>query len=313
MEIVGLFSFTTELLCKQEVLGNHYQTEIAGIPVEIVFPDDPKREHENAMEYIGMGNQLLPPEKGKDLMLGDEKIIWGYPVQYPNLNSFIKYVLMIVECESNAVGEVAQRLYSSIEKWETSFMSFCQLCTKQNLNRNQITSNSTHNLSLLSKEGYIQNQEPTHIQVYLRSEDEYLSDDQVRQAFSFASSGKELLLEYQMLLSSYNAQKEGQNRQAIIDACAAVEVCLVNQIRIFCSEKHIDPELFLRKYRSLGDRFSLIAKIDAQFPFSDYNDVIVKPRNDIAHNRDVYPSNQVARALISAVEQCMKHYHTAYY
>ncbi len=312
MEIKGLLSVDGGLLCKKEVLGKHYQIEIAGISVEIVFPGAPISEFDNAMNYVGISNPLIAPEKGKNLKRGDKKVFWGYPLQYPVCNSFVEHILLLSECEETAVLEVSQRLYSAIGKWEIAFTSFCKLCTKQQMTRDK-NENLPCNLILLSPNGYIQNKQPVFLCGQLHGDDEFLSDEQIKQAITFASSGKELLLEYQMLLSAYVARKECQNRQAIIDACSAVEICLVNKIKSFSNEKDIDPDLFLKKYRSLGDRFRLIAKIDTCFPVSDYDSIIVNPRNNIAHNRDVYPSDEVTDRLLVAVEQCLKHYHTTYY
>lgn len=312
MEIIGLLSIDDGLLCKKIVLGKQYQTEINGVSVTIVFPDAPIAEHEDSMNYVGMSNPLCPPEKGKTLRYGKEKIFWGYPMYYPQFSFFVKHVLLIAECEESEMQDVAQRLYSAIGKWEASFTSFCRLCTKQNLDRER-NDNEPHNLSLLSSEGYIQNNRPLCMRLQFSDDSEFLSDEQVQRAISFASSGKELLLEYQMLLSAYVARRKCQNRQAIVDACSAMEICLVNKIKSFCIEKDIDPDLFLKKYRSLGDRFRLVEEIDVHFPVFDYDRVIVSPRNDIAHNRNVYPSDEVTDSLIEEIEMCLKHYHTAYY
>lgn len=312
MEIIGLLSVDDGLLCKKTVLGKQYQTEIDGVSVVIAFPGIPTAEHEDSMNYVGMSNPLPPPEKGKNLRHGAEKVFWGYPMHYPKFNSFIKHVLMLVECEDSEMQDIAQRLYSAVGKWAMSFTSFCKLCTKQHLNRER-DDNEPRNLSLLSPNGYIQNNQPVCLHCQIHCDNEFLSDEQIRHAISFASSGKELLLEYQMLLSAYIARKDCQNRHAIIDACSAAEICLVNKIMSFCIEKNIDPDLLLKKYRSLGDRFRLVAKIDERFPISDYDGVIVSPRNDIAHNRDVYPSDEATDRLLAAVEQCLKYYHTTYY
>lgn len=312
MEIKGLLSVDGGLLCKKEVLSKHYQTEINGISIEIVFPGIPVSEFDNTMNYVGTSNPLMPPEKGKNIKCGGEKVFWGYPMQYPAYNSFVEHILLLSECEETDISEVAQKLYSAIGKWEIAFTSFCKLCTKQQMARDK-NENVPRNLVLLSSNGYVQNQQPVFLCGQLHGDDEFLSDEQVKQAIAFASSGKELFLEYQMLLSAYVARKECKNRQAIIDACSAVEICLVNRIKSFCAGKGIEPNLFLEKYRSLGDRFKLAINIDEHFPVSDYSKIIVSPRNDIAHNRDVYPSDEVTDRMLIAVEQCLKHYHTTYY
>ena len=88
---------------------------------------------------------------------------------------------------------------------------------------------------------------------------------------------------------------------------------LITAIQDFCTTKGIDSEILISKYRSLGERFDLVKKLDNSFPNINYKNDIVKYRNDVAHNRNVYPSNGQTDTLISAVEQLLSHYHKNYY
>ena len=57
------------------------------------------------------------------------------------------------------------------------------------------------------------------------------------------------------------------------------------------------------RYRSLKERFDLVKKLDNDFPNIDYVNDITKCRNDVAHNRDVFPSNETTTNLIISVER----------
>lgn len=307
--MVGLLTFTKGILCKKEVLGETYSAQIAGINVEISFPrildsSDPDELKES---------NLLPPAKGSSFRRGDEEIAWGHPVNYPNLSSFVKCALVEVSCQEHECEAIAQKLYAAIKKWGDAVISYCQLCSKQGIYRDKNGQATAAELELLSADGYIYNKNGSTIYLYAYPSDVSVSKQQLEQAMIFAASGKELLLEYQMLLSAYEARRKLQNRQAIIDACSAAELCLVDKIKDYCGTKDMEAEILLDKYKSIGDRFRLVEKIDGNSIAVDYNNLIVKPRNDIAHNREVYPTDKTTDELISAVEQYLEHYHTRYY
>ena len=313
MKIKGPFTFSSGLLCKAEVLGKHYPAQIGGINVEIVFPCLPTKEHKELMNYVGMSNQLTPPDNVKIILWGEE-VIWGYPIQYPRYDSYVETVLLATECNDTDIDAVAHKIYTAVQKWQISFVSFCQLLTKQNLYRSTQAKDNHNCLTLLLSEGYIQNTQRQTICGHIHGDDTFLSESQIRLAIDFASSGKEMLFEYQMLLSAYKARHNGQNRQAIVDACMAAEICIVNKIREYCMMQNIKVKPFLKKNRSLGERFRCIARFDPTFPIKDYDNVIVNPRNKVVHYSNGSPPNDhVTDRLMEAVEQCLRHYHTRYF
>lgn len=88
---------------------------------------------------------------------------------------------------------------------------------------------------------------------------------------------------------------------------------LVKEIDNYCRSKNIPSRLFTNKYRSLGDRIALIKEIDSNFPQEDFDNIVVKPRNDIMHNRTVFPSDDTTDKMLKCVEVVLKHYHLQYY
>lgn len=310
MHLKGVITLTKGLLCKQEVLGKSYRSKISNIDVTITFPSPSSRENSDSINLVGMSNQLKAPANGENFKRCDEPIFWGYHMRFPDMDSFVKSIF--IEAQLNE-SQTPQGLYDNITYWENALMSYCELCSKQHFERKNTLQNGSNILELISEHGYVQNNAPFQINGIFHSSSQFVSEQQIAEAIKFASSNTELLLEYQMLLSAYKSKKQNHNRQAIIDACSAAEIVLIKVIQGFCTTKGIDSEILISKYRSLGERFDLVKKLDNKFPNIDYKKDIVKYRNDVAHNRNVYPSNEQTDTLISAIEQLLAHYHKNYY
>ena len=310
MYLKGVITLTKGLLCKQEVLGKSYHGTISNINVVISFPSPSIKDDKDTMNLVGMSNPLKAPSNGENLKHYDEPVFWGYHMNFPNMDSFVKSILLEVQLDEN---QTSQDLYDNISRWENAVTSYCELCSKQHFERKIANQTGAGVLELISEHGYVQNNAPFRINGIIHSSSQFVSEQQISDAIKFASSNQELLLEYQMLLSAYESKKQNHNRQAIIDACSAAEIVLIKVIQDFCATKGIDSEILISKYRSLGERFDLVKKLDDEFPNIEYKKDIIKYRNDVAHNRNVYPSNGHTDILISAVEQLLNHYHKNYY
>ncbi len=313
MKGIGLLKIHGGLLCQKDTLGQQFCGKISGIDVTILFPSLADDSDKDDFGRVGMGNPLLAPGNGTGLTLGGENILWGYPMTAPKMNSFVNYVTLELDCDEHNANEMAQKLYAGAQDWAYSFKCFLQLLTKQQLAQKPKVSNPGNNLQLLFDGKYADNHHPQVIHAQFHSDSEFASHGKIFQAIEFASSGKELFLEYQMLLSAYNARKDGANRQAIIDACSAVEICLVNWINCYCNQKGFSPKILTEKYRSLGERFNLVKSLDSKSPSIDFANIIVRPRNAVAHNRNVFPTKECTDQLIEMVEKYLEHYHTSYY
>lgn len=307
----GLLTLSDSLLCKEEVLGQIIETSIAGVDVRIHFPQLPPFDEKDPQ--IGICNPLLPPTIAKTWKRGESPLEWGYPQSYPSGNSCVNLLAISVECDEDERTETARTLYAGIKTWVKSFADYLQLSSKQNTDRDKNIENESRGwLEILGLE-CVPGLVADTIFVTVPNTDSFVSEAQVDEALQFAASGKELHLEYQMLLSSYRARKECQNRQAIIDACSAVELCLEDYISRRVKELGFSPSCFLDKFKSLGDRIDLAKQLDNSFPKEDHQAIIVKPRNDIAHNREAYPSDETTDQLIACVERCLQHFFTEYY
>lgn len=313
MKIIGSLSISKGVLCKKEVLGNIYPGKISGIDFNIAFPSLSVNHQKEVNNTVGMCNPLVAPSIGPESTIFNEKVIWGHPLMAPSMNSFVENVAIEVECCELTIDEITEKLYTGAKTWADSFKSFLQLITKQQLERKMKGSNCGDFLQLFCEGKYIENKQPYVLYANFYNDKVFASSEDIKQAIAFASSGKELILEYQMLLSAYKAQKNNKNRQAIIDACSAIEICLTNWIKNFANKKGFNFEILTDKYRSLGERFKLVSRLDPSFPSLDFNNIIIKPRNNVAHNRDIYPSNECTVKLIEMVENYLNYYHTVYY
>lgn len=309
--IKGLLTLSEGILCKKEVLGQIYDAEIAGEKVKICFPKYPVVEE--GVAAVGSEYPLQPPEIGKTLRRGDKPLEWGRLLCYPSGDAVVELLALYADYEEKEDYNTAQNLYNNITKWEHAFIDYIILETKQNRYRDDNIKRESCDLDLLADK-HIPNTRMPSITVHFFTEgDYYASNEQIYGAIQCASSGKEFLPEYQMLLSAYEARSNNRNRPTILDACAAIEITLGKQINDYCQSKGIDPDILLKKYRYLSEKFELVKKIDDSFPEEDYKAIIVEPRNAVMHNKDVYPSDETTDKLIRCVEKYLEHFHVSYY
>lgn len=307
--MVGLLSLSDTLFCKKDVLGRVFECEINGIKAQIFFPVFPVIDENKSK--IGLLNPLLPPQLGKTWKRGNESLDWGEPKSYPDGNSCVKLLALSIECDKESVNENAAKLYESIEKWEHAFLAFLKLVTKQGLDRDRNIGRNTCFLELMDDK-YIPNHTPIEISLVIPSDNSFASEEQVRAAISFANSGSDLLLEYQMLLSSYCAVNQNQNRRAIMEACAALEIVLIKQINQLCQKGQLPKSSSIEKM-SLGDRIKLVRENVQGLPKKDYDKIVVNPRNDVMHGRNNFPTDDTTNTLIACIEDILSHFHIAYY
>ena len=202
MKGIGLLSFPGGILCKKDALGKQFCGKISGIDVAITFPSLDDNSEKEGLDLVGMENQLMAPANGTRLTLGGERIFWGEPMMAPEMNSFVKYVTLELDCDKPEANAVAQKLYTGAQDWAHSFKRFLQLLTRQQLARKSKVSNPGNNLQLLFDGKYVDNQQPQVFHVHFHADSDFASSKDIKQAIEFASSGKELFLEYQCIPES---------------------------------------------------------------------------------------------------------------
>ena len=308
--MIGLLTLSEQIMCKKEVLGKTFDCEFQGIQFQISFPQYPNVGDPNKKTSID--SPLLPPHNGIIFQKSEEPLSWGFPISYPAGESLVGLLVMSIECEKSLVTEYADKLYKSIETWDHSFIDYIKLETKQYTARNKNIRRNTCSLKLLD-DRYIHNSKEMMIYIRIPDSNSFASEKTIQNAISFAGSDKELLLEYQMMLSAYEARQQNQNRRAILDACSAMELVLVNQIEQYCTSIGLHSNVLLEKYRYLGDRIDLLEKIGIGFPKQKYKDLVITPRNMLMHNKSVYPTDETTDTLIDCVEAFLKYFHRTYY
>lgn len=309
-EMKGLLTLSEDILCKKDVLGKEFEIEIGGVKANLFFPQYPIVDASDPK--IGINNPLLPPEIGSSWKRGEEQLSWGYPLMWPSGESSVCLLALFVECTQEQVSNCADILYRSIVKWEHAFIDYLKLKTKQGVIRDKSISRNTCTFELL-EEKYIPRNQSICLYLTVPDSQSFATEDDIMSAIVFANSEKELFLEYQMLLSSYEARRNNQNRLAILDACSAMELSLVEQINNYCHSKGLPPEILQNKYRYLGEKIDLLKKINIGLPNLDYKTMIIMPRNDVMHNKAVFPSDEVTDKLISCVEAYLEYFHISYY
>lgn len=313
MGVVGLLKLTQSLYCQYEVLGKTIHTKISGIDIEISFPKYNSNFYSaDDLHYVGMNNPLLPPNMIESWKLGKEELEWGYICSYPSKDAVVSQLVLSAECNDCGEADVVQSLYRASNNWESSFIQYCILSSKQVFGESNHVSGSRV-LYLWNENGHIPTTESfMTIHFNFPSREICLTLHQIEKAIEFASAGKELRLEYQLLLAAYKARSRGQNRQAIVDACSALELCCVDRITDFCNEHSISADILLNKYRSLGDRLNLVGEVDKAF-HSKQVKAVVATRNELIHNSNVFPSNEETRMVIRQVESWLQLYFDDFY
>lgn len=308
--MIGFLSLSEHIYCNKEVLGKKYTSNISGYKAQICFPRFPEVDENNP--EIGIVNPLLPPAEFSNWKKGEEPLVWGYPLTYPSGDSSIELLALSFEVEKEQCGECASKVYEIIREWEHSFVDFLKLRTKQNTERDK--NNSRNNCWLALYEGsHIQDRSPIILNLAIPQTGWFATEKDIIDAIIFADSGIGFNLEYQLLLSAYTARKCNQNRRAILDACAAVEIALDKQIEDYCQKVGLDKDILFNKYQSLGDKFDLVIKLGISLPQKEYQKLIVKPRNNVIHNREINPSDDTIDEIIECVEDILASLYETYY
>lgn len=307
----GLFTLPYEIDCKGEVLGKTFYSTIDGIPIEISFPRFNNSSRDESMFRID--DSLLAPAFAEKWCRGDEKLDWGYRISYSStMNAFVKLIALSVDCDREQKESIADRIYKEAYNWIRAFFDYCEIVSKQHSCRDGNLLNDDSSIVFFDSEGGIGTfiGQTIHLDIYTGKN--ALSIQQIDDALRFAEARKELIIEYQLLLSAYNARRNCQNRHAIVDACSAVEQALNQHIAEYAQGKNIKEAVFTGKYRTLGDKFKLVKQIDDNFPNVDVNQ-IVDLRNDVAHNRKTVISDEETDKLILSVELLLQYYCPQYY
>ena len=112
-----------------------------------------------------------------------------------------------------------------------------------------------------------------------------------------------------MFLNALVEMQKENYRYAIMEATTAVELCVTKRIMDECDKLNIDGKgLCDVFYRSLGNRFDLLKVLGINFVSTNPSKDIVKPRNDLFHNRNLQPDYYECKKVLDVVKVYLDEY-----
>ena len=291
--VKGFFDLKRLLPVRKEVLGREFIIKMAGVDVKLRFPRFP-----DAPSDIDSVTPLVSPSGAEKWKRGkDEDLEWGYIYNYEQGTAQVGAVAIFLTDRDSA-----PELYNGAQKWEDRLFDYYDLCFRKRFRK---APGTRCGLDLFDKEHIPSNLVAT---IYLQLHNlSYFADvAQIKEILQYAGSDRPLRAEHEMILSAYDARENNRNRQAVVDACAALELMVIRKVR----QLSLTPNEDLENKRMLGPRVSLLIALDGSFPYTyDMIDQdVLKLRNDMMHGRVVYPTNQETDKLINTVQQCLDVY-----
>ena len=262
----GLIVLSRKLLCKAEVLGCTFPAKIAGINVTINFPLwSPSKSNPSPH----LPQNLLPPLSCHEVDRDKSQIIWGNLANLKVFDSRVMHLGISFFGEKENNNDLA-KISFNIKNWDKAFFDYCMACNGHGSDRDLNLTYSNSRLLLLDN-GKCVNAGTYYVSLQYENKSHFLNKEQIMSAIKFASTGKELLPEYQMLVAAYNAKRGCYNRQAVIDASSALELCFIRYIESYCQSKGLNSETILGKNHTLGNKLSYMMKIDDMLGVCYYN------------------------------------------
>lgn len=311
MKLRGVLALHNGLLCKKEAL-DAYSATIGGEKVDVHFPA--YNQPADIEHSCGMMNPMLPPDGFEGFKRDNRMLEWGYPRDYPAGDCEVLHLAFVADCKEEKATLAANAIYEDIDRWNDRFLKYCFLYNKQITAREWVESNSYQFFRLFQGNTCIPPAENViNMTLSVAKPESFLSKDQIQKAVDFASSDRELLFEYELLLKAYQEYGKGNDRYAILDAASALEHCLFTQIENMCVQHDIVPELILKKYRTLGERFKAVQSLDPSFSIKDIESTVVVPRNSIMHNGNVEIDSKTAFELLKKTDEILHYFYNDFY
>ncbi len=311
--IYGIVEFSNSIFCSADALGAVVDIEIGGQVGTLMFPSLPAWG-EGVEDPLHM--PLLGPTPARSWKRGDKLISWGWPQSYPTGNASVELAL-IEFILANNIDERAQQIYEGFKAWLELFEKYVALITKQGTYNRVEVHHDGKGLELLIADDnglkHVSDKRPHRMSVVMSDKDESLHHHQLNEIAHYSSRLIEPKFEYKILLEAYHAQSELDHRKAIIEAANALEICLTSAIMEELNKQNIKfGDKLLQKYRMLGGRFELIKLLEIDIPDKNYEELIIRPRNNVVH-RGYYPSRQLSYKVVSEVEELLRIFSPSYY
>lgn len=310
-KLIGIIHFSQGIPCRGDALDKAYSASINGVSVQLHFPKLIIQGGQDAFRY-----QMSI--KKPDILQSTRDDRWGYVFSY-NVNSIEKLamvgtwifqVVVTCEIEKTKFDSEIELLSAGINKWRSQMYERLCLLGKPiydvaNKDYFERQGEAT-GFELYSMDDYhiinINGRDVLTAKVFRVTQS--LTPDELQKLVSAIDTSKNLKNEYGMYLNALVEQIKGNTRYAVMEATTATELCVTQKIRERCDELGIDGKgLCDMYYRSLGDRFSLLRHLGIPLATNNPDKEIVKPRNDLFHNRKLIPTHQDCTKVLNAAKE----------
>ena len=249
-----------------------------------------------------------------------------FSVAYPNYNlqklddphSFgirVKQVVLVFRSDDDTIESTVNQLCDGINSWRYQLYERIQLLGKPVLSTLDDgffeRSDRATGIELYDSQDYslVQTNGTFSITAHLDKIEDYLTRDDIEQILNTIDISKQLKPEYRLYLKALMEINAGHTRYAILEATTACELCITGVIRTHCEELGINGNALCQAlFRSLGDRFDLLKYLGITLATPDPNKEIVKPRNDLFHNRTVTPALKDCNNVLNAIRKYLDLY-----
>ena len=125
--LLGIVTFSTELFCAKDALGQSVNVCIGAVPGKLTLPFLPQWRDK---EDDPLHKPLLGPPAARNWKRGDTPFTWGSPCSYPNGDSLVERALLEFNVEPNDCRTRAQEIYKSFPDWLNLFHEYVVLLTR---------------------------------------------------------------------------------------------------------------------------------------------------------------------------------------
>lgn len=304
--IYGLLSFPAPLHCAKETLGARTEISIGGVKGSFQLPLPPEWK---PLEDDPLGKFLVPPKRAKTWKRGDKPLFWGRPRNYPKGDAEVHQALMVFLVGDDKRPEARRSIFAAFGHWIELFDIYVALLTRRDMSRSSVSSMYNSRLELPS---FNKNRGPDRahdlrnpVLIQVSLDDPVLNRDQFRRICRWCSSGKRPSLEYRLMFEAYQAWNKQDYRKAVIESATAAEVALTKRLTTEFKKRDIDfGEGLLDRFRTLGGIFELVRLLGITLPTKDYKQLLIEPRNKVAHKAN-FPTSDIAKTVITTTEELL--------
>ena len=324
--MLGVIKFKSSFLCRGDVLGKAFKSNIGSQNVEIIFPCLPKLKINPITKQLNATQLCIPPElkikKLPNTELGVITVYYQNDVEdLKQIGAQVSQLFLRCEVKDDNLQSAADEIYSNIEEWRTQFLKLTYLMTKQlpDIYKQELYDRGCQGTGIELCTAAPSKKKISH-KIYMtiggsfQSLDRALTCEATDKICHYINVNKKFKTEYELFIMSHVQRSLGNTRYAIVEGASAIEMCICNKIKEICLDKNIDADILLEKfYRSLGDRFGLLKALKVKLPDKDPNDKITKVRNNLQHNRCLKPTQKECDEFISEIEKYLTAFSPDYF